>query len=109
MKIIKFDDFIAESSKTITKKDLEKVRDNKRYDLSDKKITKKTYDDIKQFLYDNKDKLSYAEKAFYSDVQSMIDLQLRKKAQYRMTMDEIIDRVVNAEEYIMAAGGDSLE
>jgi len=72
--------------------------------LQDKKVTKSTVKLIAEFKYNNRNELSNELKMFYSDVEGLIDIQLRKCAAQRMSMAEILERAYNIEKYVLAIG-----
>lgn len=78
-------------------------------ELSTKKVTDKTIKEINDFIYNNREDLSNEMKLFYSDVRSSIQYQLRKPKTQRLNMNEILERVYNAEFYILQAGAISYE
>lgn len=78
-------------------------------DLENKKVTKSTVTLITNFIHENKDVLSLELRSFYSDIRSMIEYQLRKKSNQRLSMPQILERVYNIESYIIEAGAISYE
>jgi hypothetical protein len=77
--------------------------------LANMKVTKGTYKAIIEFNYNNKNVLTKEMLLFYCDVAAMIDLQLTKKAAHRMSMQEILERCYNIEQYVLNAGAASFE
>ena len=77
--------------------------------LEGKKVTNGTAIEIAEFVYANKNEMSNELKLFYQDVKGLIDVQLSKKANYRMSMGEILERAFNIEKYVMASGAVSFE
>lgn len=78
-------------------------------ELNNKSVTKKTYDEITSYVYENKEKLSNEEKLFYSDIKGFIHRELKKKKEHRMTMDKIIKTVQNMKETILNSGAISYD
>jgi hypothetical protein len=76
--------------------------------LNNKKVTKGTLNEIKNFVYENRQSMGNEQKVFYSDVQRIMEQELRKPADSRMTMAAITERAYNIESYILAAGADSV-
>lgn len=76
------------------------------------KVTKKTSETIRSYVYTYRETLSNEMKLFYSDVAAMIDREVRKKAGTpgKITdMAVILERAYNLEKYVLAAGAASYE
>ena len=73
------------------------------------KVTKGTYEAIKNFVYNNRESMTFDLKVFYGDVAGLIHMQLQKKAARRMSMQQVLERAYNIEKYVLAAGADSFE
>lgn len=67
-------------------------------------VTLRTHSEIVKFVYENRFVIGNKQKIFYSDVQRIMELELRKKASSRLTMKQITERAYNIESCILAAG-----
>jgi hypothetical protein len=76
--------------------------------LNNKKVSKGTLAEIVKFVYENRFVLGNEQKLFYSDVQRIMEQELRKPAAKRMTMAAITERAYNIESYILASGAASV-
>jgi hypothetical protein len=80
----------------------------KTLNLNNKKVSKGALTEIKNFVYENRLAIGDEQKLFYSDVQRIMEQELRKPAARRMTMTSITERAHNIEYYILAAGATSV-
>lgn len=81
-----------------------KMRKMKTLNLKDKPVTLRTHSEIVKFVYENRFFLGNEQKLFYSDVQRIMEQELRKPAGKRITMAAITERAYNIESYILASG-----
>jgi lysine/ornithine N-monooxygenase len=74
------------------------------FNLNNKPVTLKTHSEIVKFVYENRFTIGNEQKMFYSDVQRIMEQELRKLASRRLTMSQIMERAYNIDAYILASG-----
>lgn len=80
----------------------------KTLNLNNKPVTLKTHSEIVKFVYENRFAIGNEVKLFYSDVQRIMEQELRKPSSRRLTMAKITERAYNIDAYILAAGAASV-
>jgi hypothetical protein len=78
------------------------------FNLSDKKVSKSTLNELNVFVYENCKSFGQEQKLFYSNVRSILERELTKKAANRLSMDQILERAYNIEQHILASGAVSV-
>ena len=77
--------------------------------LASKPVTKKTADEISQYIRDNFKTIDVELMTFYDLVAGLIKIQLRKPKERRMDMAQILERSFNFEKNLIEQGAVSFE